>query len=174
MKVIYLDIDGVLNHAETGVLQSSGSIIQEIDIEDEQGIADVMIESECMDVLNELVERSGAKLILSSSWFHFFGLEKTEKILKLGGLKHDLMDATPRKLSSERHQEISFSLDKYPKITSYVIIDDMPKAWFANHKNRVVQTYMEKEEGKGGLLPKHIDEALMILDLPLDQSKLRY
>lgn len=174
MKVIYLDVDGVLNHAETGILQSSGPIIQQIDMENEQGIADVMIEPECMDVLNELVERSGAKLILSSSWFHVFGLEKTERILKLGGLKHDLMDHTPRKLSSDRHHEISFSLSDYPEITSYVVIDDMPKNWFYKHKSRVVQTYMEKEEGKGGLLPHHIDEALRILDLPFDRSELDY
>lgn len=172
MKVIYLDIDGVLNHTETGILQSSGSIIQQIDMDNEQGIADVMIESECMDVLNELVEKSEAKLILSSSWFHVFGLEKTERILKLGGLKHDLMDATPRKMSSSRHHEISFSLHNYPEITSYVIIDDIPKKLFYKHKDRVVQTYMKKEEGKGGLLPKHIDEALEILNLPLDRSEL--
>lgn len=164
MKIIFLDIDGVLNHSETSKNKLQNKSIIVIDMNDEQGIAEIMIEPDCIAVLNELVDKSEAKLVLSSSWFHLFGLEKTERILKLGGLKHDLFNHTPRKLSSNRHHEISFYLAEHPKVTSYVILDDLPKDNFYKHKDKVVQTFMQKSEEEGGFQSKHLKEALVILN----------
>ena len=55
MKVIFLDIDGVLNSEEYYESFPDGEFIPPID-------------PVCVERLKRIVDRTGAKLILSSSW----------------------------------------------------------------------------------------------------------
>lgn len=120
-KVIFLDIDGVLN-SEEGFKRSH-----------EAGIKDWnMLEPELVERFNRLVEETGADVVLSSTWR--LDPDWHEVMLK-GGLKCTFLGRTPRMPRpfgtsheyAERGKEILewLSINPYG-VTTYAIIDDDP------------------------------------------------
>ena len=122
MKVIILDIDGVLNYAK------SKSRL-EID-----GIGYLGIDSDKMNNLASLVILSEAKIVLSSSWREHYDINKgyhqTDKCgkylarrLRKHGLK--VYDKIGSNYSwRDRGHQIKEWLDEHPEVTDYVILDD--------------------------------------------------
>jgi hypothetical protein len=116
MKVIFLDIDGVLNvmHRER----------------DEFG---AIFHQNFVDNLETVINETGAKIIISSSWRHG-GLQRMIDMWKFRELPGEVIGITPdlwgevkgedfyEKL--QRGHEIQSVLDRTPEITSYVIFDD--------------------------------------------------
>lgn len=82
MKIIFLDIDGVMNN--------------EIDYnEDEMKTPDDMISRRCVENLNELIENTGAKVVISSTWRHGRTVEQLQQILNKFGFVGEVIDKTP-------------------------------------------------------------------------------
>lgn len=116
MKVIFLDIDGVLNVIGQG--------------HDEFG---QIFHQHFMDNLKRIVDETGAKIVMSSSWRHA-GLEKMQAMWKKRGLAGELIGVTPDLWRNVKHKdyheklqrgdEIQAILDQYYQITNYVILDD--------------------------------------------------
>lgn len=116
MKVIFLDIDGVLNVIGQG--------------HDEFG---QIFHQHFMDNLKRIVDETGAKIIMSSSWRHA-GLAKMQAMWEKRGLAGELIGVTPdlwRRVKDEeyherlqRGDEIQVILNLRPEITNYVILDD--------------------------------------------------
>lgn len=116
MKVIFLDIDGVLNVIGQG--------------HDEFG---QIFHQHFMDNLKRIVDETGAKIIMSSSWRHA-GLVKMQAMWEKRGLAGELIGVTPdlwRRVKDEeyherlqRGDEIQVILNLRPEITNYVILDD--------------------------------------------------
>lgn len=103
MKVIFLDIDGVLNCAETPNPRRFPYIV----------------DSKLLARLNELVNWTGAKVVLSSTW-------RCDPI-GLFAAKHwgiPFLDVCPDMPQSPRREEISFWLADHPDVTRFVVIDD--------------------------------------------------
>ena len=81
MKVIFLDIDGVLNTSEIFIEQSKNY--------KQKGIYNVEIDEFRVEYLKQIIEKTNAKIVLSSSWRYFFVKEndivlpKTQKGLDL-------------------------------------------------------------------------------------------
>lgn len=103
MKVIFLDIDGVLNCALTPNPRKFPYII----------------DRRLLAKLRGLLKRTGAKVVLSSSW-------RLDPIGLLAA-KHygvPVYDVSPDMPSSTRCKEIEKWLRAHPRVTRYVVIDD--------------------------------------------------
>ena len=115
MKVIFLDFDGVLNVIPQGHDEFGG-----------------IFHPEFVDNLKRIIDETGAKLIISSSWRHS-GLDKMKRMWEFRGYPGEIIGVTPdlyRFLDFEgqrtmvRGDEIQAILDREPEITNYVILDD--------------------------------------------------
>jgi hypothetical protein len=115
MKIIFLDIDGVLNVIPQGHDAFGG-----------------IFHSDFVDNLKRIIDETDAKIIISSSWRHS-GLQKMLDMWEFRNLPGELIGLTPdlyRFLDFEgertmvRGDEIQAVLDREPEITNYVILDD--------------------------------------------------
>ena len=117
MKIIFLDIDGVLNLR----MQSR----------DRFGS---MFHPQFMENLKTLVDATGAKIVISSSW-RFSGLEIMQEMWQSRGLTGEVIDITPFTAVYEASEDSGF-LDRCERgceirewlksnpVESYVILDD--------------------------------------------------
>lgn len=140
MKIIFLDIDGVLNHK---------AIFTEF-----QRVVDV-VDPECVRRLNTIHARTGAVICVSSTWRH--RMANTERVLKAAGLKVPIIGKTPDLMSEPRGAEIRKWLEE-KVVESFVIIDD-DTDFDAELTKSFVKTSMED----GGLLDHHVEAAVSIL-----------
>jgi hypothetical protein len=103
MKVLFLDIDGVLNCEKTPNPREFPYIV----------------DKKLLARLKKLLERTGAKIVLSSSW-------RCDPV-GLFAAKHwgvPFIDVCPDKPRSPRRNEMLAWLAAHPKVTRYAVIDD--------------------------------------------------
>lgn len=114
-KVIFLDIDGVLN----------GNLFEPKD-----GKAGVLIDNTRLDLIKQIIDATDAKIVLSSSWKEHW--EKNEKKCDDTGRKINeifaakglsIFDKTP-KYHNDRKKEIVDWLQAHPDALDFVVIDD--------------------------------------------------
>ena len=152
MKVIFLDIDGVLNNQNTRTVTFDGWCF----------VDDYLVAR-----LARLVHETNAKIILSSTWRD--GWNRKDETLnepffnqlrdKFKEYKLEIWDALPLPMMSRRSQAIKKYFETYhgPHIDSYVILDD----WndmdeFTNHFVWINPRY--------GIRDEDIIEAKQVLD----------
>lgn len=152
MKIIFLDIDGVLN--------SSLYDRQRVD-ENEN------IDKTRLALIKELVYATGAKIVLSSSWRIHWKKNPDEcddigrkLISDFASAGLEIYDKTPKVGYLERSEEIRLWLKDNPDVKSFVIFDDNGYGW-GDLSNNFVQT--NYRIGRG-LEEKHIQKALEILE----------
>lgn len=123
MKVIFLDIDGVLNsanffkkkHEETGLTQG-GSRIESID-------------PDALRLLEQIIEETDAKIVVSSCWRIGRTTEELQGLLKGAGFKHydRIIDRTNKigSFATKRGDEIEEWLSRNSvQRGDVVILDD--------------------------------------------------
>lgn len=138
MKVIFLDIDGVLNN------YNSLSFCRGIDVKN-------------MAVLKKILKESEAKIVISSYW-RLSGLDFVIEALKEYGIDEaDIIDMTPIIRYVARGYEIQAWLDeKGQDVSSFVILDDID--------NMVHLTkYLVHTDEKVGLVYADYEKAMNIL-----------
>ncbi len=134
MKIIFLDIDGVLNHCDT---RSNVSPTTKEPLP-------IPIAPECMARLNRLIAETGAKIVISSSWRTFVRWQDLGPALVRHGLIADVIGETPDLVNDEvwlarwyaregspfmyerleRGWEIREWIAAHPEVTAFVILDD--------------------------------------------------
>ena len=141
MKVLFLDIDGVLNSENWFayriycVKNNMVNILMNFVETDDRNIKHkwTMLDDRVIANLNRIIEETGCKVVLSSSWRSPSESENifTQDLLKLKGFKYEFYDVTPRlwfsDFSTRRGEEINVWLDKESEkheIESFVILDD--------------------------------------------------
>ena len=141
MKVLFLDIDGVLNSENWFayriycVKNNMVNILMNFVDTDDRNIKHKLttLDDRAIANLNRIIEETGCKVVLSSSWRSSIESENifTQNLLKLKGFKYEFYDVTPRlwfsDFSIRRGEEIKFWLDKESEkheIESFVILDD--------------------------------------------------
>lgn len=116
MKIIFLDVDGVINSEDYAVYR----------YETKQFNKDQFIDERAVAFLNYLIDQTGAKVVLSSSWRN--DVPRTLEMMRRNGFQYDFFDFTPYLESCHRGSEIQAWIDNYEKdhepLESYVIIDD--------------------------------------------------
>lgn len=147
MKVIFLDIDGVLN--------STTDFIEAQRREDCINSGGEVISGGKLCLLEEIIEQTDAKIVLSSSWRELFSLKEIHEMFVVRGFTLPItvfagktecgyrsMDGT-RELYG-RSRLIQEWLDAKDNIESYVIIDDMSEERFIElHEGHIVTTDMD-------------------------------
>lgn len=153
-RVIFLDVDGVLNCHSTK---------QKIPYSRFTGIEDRLVE-----LLAELVKRTGAAIVLSSSWRNgwipdAWGDQETHGIYldyKLAQYNLEIADYTPQHFGWWRGKEIRQYLDEHPNVTDWVVLDD---EYFPDFKDYKIGSHVVRTSNKTGLTKKHIQRAEKIL-----------
>ena len=152
MKVIYLDIDGVLNSRRYDLYERTD--------------VNAPIDESRAEMLAELARRTGAAVVLSTSWRDHWERDvgaidetgrKVFSVLERLGVR--ILDKTPRISGALRSQEIRAHLREHPEIDRFVILDDDPYDW-GELSDCLVQTSYTRGRG---FEAHHLQRALDIL-----------
>lgn len=157
MKLIFLDFDGVINSKQFF------NSLQNRDKDDKLVLVDTdeMFDTKAVKLINQLVEKSKAEVVVSSSWRIMHDLEDLNKILKKFGATFEAIDVTPR-LYEERGIEIQTYLDyvksKGDIVESFIIIDDDSDMAHFRNTNHFIKTTFDT-----GFTEWHLEEAIKVL-----------
>lgn len=111
LKIIFLDIDGVLNNYD---MYHQG-----------KKVPFKQLVPSCVKVLNDLIAKTNAKVVISSTWRMIETKESLLAKLQAEGYEHDIYDFTPQLGGSRvRGNEIKVWLDDNKNVSNYVILDD--------------------------------------------------
>jgi hypothetical protein len=146
MKVIFLDNDGVIclssnwgsrttKRRKAGLRASVPSLELPVDVRFDN------FDKKSIKILNEILEETGAEIVVSSDWRFYATLEELgdyytsqgiiKRPLAVTGMFKDLF---PREWSSlrfradlelERYMEIQHWINEHPEITNWVAVDDL-------------------------------------------------
>ena len=174
MKVIFLDVDGVIRHDfYKGTEEDHG------------------IDPEKLNLLKEIIDKTESKIVLSSTWRR--GINQTgkvynkesyyilEKVLKKHNI--EIYSEIPRPINTKDKPKNSITLEELvkletndndraryivewleenPKVGSFVILDDFGGWEKYNLEEFVVKT----SQYNGGLQKEHVEEAINMLNKP--------
>lgn len=144
-SVIFLDVDGVLND------MGDDNIAEDWDTPSPKHL----------EPLKEIVDRTGASIVLTSSWrLYPRACKRLQEAMAPYGLTW--IDAT-RELGPTRGAEIRDWLHRHPNIQHFVILDDEVNGFNGCMANKFVTT-----KPISGLLPRHVDLACAILSNSID------
>ena len=153
MKVIFLDIDGVLNYENCDASYGSSYFV----VKDK------------LQLVSELVEVTGAQIVLTSTWRHGAkDIERGYESFEAGlyeALLHALDDVGIQiydctgEAETCRGLEIKKWLMQNSEIGSFVIIDDLDEEQFESLEDFLIQTNIMR-----GIEQSHIELAKQILN----------
>jgi hypothetical protein len=138
MKILFLDIDGVLNRALVGALR---------------------VEPECVANLNALLARvPSAVIVISSTWRQAWPLPTIALDLAAAGFAHShaIIGATPVRYDRPRAEEIKLWLAQVPRVERFAIVDDYGDAEIMDHFVRT--------DPKVGLTAADVERVVEILN----------
>lgn len=155
MKVIFLDIDGVLN---SRAYDRRRDWSKQTDVDETR-----------LPLVKDIVDRTGAKIVLSSTWRDYW--EKDPRLCRDDGVYLNeifakcglrIFDKTPNfGLCAARHDEVKAWLDgAEEEIESFVIIDDYGFGWKELASNFV----KTNANFRLGLEEEHVEKAVEILN----------
>ena len=119
IKVLFLDVDGVLN-SYNGLIKRGG-----------QGLMDIYIEHE--KLLEDLVDRTEVKIVLSSTWRLGKSIDQIRSFFRFKTLQEAIIDKTPDHLKlynfegkdTSRGTEIQeWLVTKGSNVEDFIILDD--------------------------------------------------
>lgn len=131
MKVLFLDIDGVLNSANW-LKKNEARLV------DKPDLVLCEVDPEAVKLLNEILDRTGAKVVVSSSWRlrdplpeYRTMLDEIRAVLGAAGFTGEIIGQTPLLMGTkwgdphvERGHEVLDWLEGHPEVTAYACLDD--------------------------------------------------
>ena len=177
MKIIFLDIDGVLNHekayekGECRFIEHGNTRYEAFSISSKK-------------LLNELIKETGAKIVVSSTW-RSKGIDWLKEVWKKERMNGEIIGITPRIMTRDGHsvprgveiedwlsrnnyRHINYSAEEQYRymmksgIDSYVILDDDSDMLY-NQRNHFVHI-LHDPNNKAGFNPECKNKALGILN----------
>ena len=114
MKIIFLDIDGVLNDDTTPPYPKDWP--------------EGHLKEDLIARINQIVEATGAKIVMSTAWRTVLSLKEFQELLGSKGLRAEIIDCTPSRMSFRPrwHEIKEWILDNREiYVESWVAIDDL-------------------------------------------------
>lgn len=159
MKVLFLDIDGVLN-------SNYWNETHQMEISDK-----VLIDEKKVNLLLKIINVSNAKIVLHSGWKYWFDNhikplkhEAIELITIFEKYRLKIYDKTPdlatdeikwsKKFSLVKASEILSWLEDHREVTSYVVLDDL------DLHNEIIAHNQVKTDSKVGLSEENVIQAI--------------
>lgn len=188
VKVIFLDIDGVLNGWEFSeyVKYNAWNIIHSKKVKDfiRTKLSHYTdIDKKRMKRLSKICKKTGAKIVLSSSWRSSllnngerkYDTDSCKLFWNLADKYHiDVIDKTPRlKASHKREDEIRAWLsENETRVENYIILDDEEADLQSFVGNHLIKTSHKDYNGCisyserkwSGLSKRHVKQAIQILN----------
>lgn len=115
MKVIFLDVDGVLNN--------NAYIQFMVDHLRVQRPGYHLLDPLCVMRLNKIVAATGAELVLSSTWRILYTVDEFNMVAGRQGVPK-IIDSTERHVRPPRGKEIQTWLDAHDEVETFIILDD--------------------------------------------------
>lgn len=153
MKVVFLDIDGVLNRSDyRREMMKKGHI-------------SVILQQDNLSVLKRIVDATDASIVLVSSWRKFWRREgsidragqQIEQALDEYGLF--IIDKTPVLQKGSRSDEVELWLKNKRYIDQFVILDDNDFTW-----SRKLRSHWVECPNSTGLTDQLADTAINVLN----------
>lgn len=118
MKIIFLDIDGVLNTLLTGDYLADGFQFDHTNWGGQQCLA-----------LRKIIDQTNAKVVISSTWrkhidLGFHETERWNHEFASAGIPAVCIGVTGNARNNFRGREVRDWLSEHPEVTEYVILDD--------------------------------------------------
>lgn len=170
MKLIFLDIDGVLNYQLMWHQKRQAERFKDLPPSAPDGAHDICTEK--MHLLNSLIKTTGAKVVISSSWRHNRSVKDLQEVFDYCGFEGQIIDKTPSlsfnstkyHYSVPRGCEIKAWLemnkdilnDKLSRVKYVIFDDDSDMLYWQRHYYLRVDSYC-------GLTPNLIHRAKQIL-----------
>lgn len=185
MKIIFLDIDGVLNSQKWYKHRWEQMDMKEV----EERYPFFEFDPEAVQKLNHLVSETGSKVVVSSTWRMGRSVEELQALLNEVGFTGEVIDKTPVFHDLVGHsysvprgceidhwlkekgefQRINWSLEKQQeyaeraKVKNYVILDDDSDMLYKQREHFV------KTSSMSGLTDENVNLAIQILNTPLEK-----
>lgn len=146
MKIIFLDIDGVLATHKQYIMNrvkfwEKNPIAKELKIP-------YPFDPKCVKIFNEILDETNADIVLSSDWKTHFDLTTISEIFIFNGVKKAPFDITTNDVNSFGNIDMdrAYQIGQYiqdKKITNYVVLDDLDVEKYlsvTNGDKKVVKT----------------------------------
>jgi len=164
MKVVFLDVDGVLN--DRNILANARH-----ETIDKAEWLRSMIGQFYVDRVKKIIEKTGAKIVLSSSWRRMFkSLDEIKLFMKdIGFNPNDVIGETPDGYPIYRGLEIQKFISDWEgeEIDSIVILDDRKPKHFCHLAHRLIQT----EGWNVGITDEDVEKAIELFNQPDNAHK---
>ncbi len=144
VKVLFLDIDGVLNSEE---------VIRKSDTAN-------VIAPKLVEKVNTIIRQTDCLVVITSTWRIYHNLPELKTILVSNGFNGTIIGVTPDNISKngDRGSEIQDWLDANKEVKRFVILDD-------NEDMSVeLKRYLVKTSWLKGIEDCHVDMAIKILN----------
>lgn len=162
-NVIFLDIDGVLN-------SNFWNESHQMEISD-----GTLIDQKNIELLAELVNKTGAKIVLHSGWRMWFDAnlkplrKESERLVNmLDDVGLSIYDVTPDLTTEEIRRSKKFSLVKadeiilwlklHEEVTEWIVIDDL------DLHNELIGSHQIKTDSRVGLTMEDVEAAMKLLN----------
>ncbi len=189
MKVIFLDIDGVLNSNDWYVYRRDNVAMDSVDAQ----YPFYEFDPRAVKRLNRIIEQTGAKIVVSSSWRSGETVESLQKLLDSVGVVGEVIGLTPHLWCNKpypdkdgyrvpRGCEIDWWLDNYGEfqrinwskekqaeyvekaiVKNYIILDDDSDMLYGQREHFI------KTPGMYGLTDELADQAIEVLNKTLEE-----
>lgn len=152
LKILFLDIDGVLNSRDF-FFRMRNIILS----------ANEKIDPLAVARLNKITDATGAKIVISSSWRigYLSNLGGLVEFLKLHNITGEIIDMTPLpndlNFSKPRWKEIRSWLHEHTEVTSFCILDDIDNMGPLSHAHVCTNSNV-------GLVDSQVAQAIKVLN----------
>lgn len=124
MKIIFLDIDGVMNSELFYKDKHQHVRYKERNDDAPKGSWD--IDPRCIDLLNHIVDKTNAKVVISSSWRSSYSINELQELFKYCEFEGEIVGKTPH-LVFRSNMEYTYSIPRGCEI----------KAWLELNKDKL-------------------------------------
>lgn len=178
MKILFLDMDGVVNSHESFHLNH----VARLEEREKRGEGAEFAPEFCFPMghihaplvarLNRIIAATNCQIVISSAWRIGHSPIEIGGYLAKKGFEYasKIIDRTGQDSINARGGEIQTWLDEHPEVTQYVILDDDSEDIIGSYTTKHHHDNFVKIDGWWGLQDPDVEKAINILNKTLDKN----